>query len=284
MLQRSVFSFVMFGMLVCLSSAAALGQRVGIIAPNSNVKTEIYVNALSPKFEGRAAVLDRSLVQSAFISQNIENAFNLSTSDAKRLASAIGCDYLLIIKAETLRRASFSRDDYFEAFAALYLVSGRTGRLGKWELKSFEESSQAKADTSLLNSSRSTADELIAAMRTASESERNEPSRPSIEEVPDTDSPAAKNLRPPVPYKRIKPEYTQSASLYNVRAVVELEADIAATGEVTRTEVVRWAGFGLDESVMNTVRAMNWRPAMRDGKPLPMRVLLRYNFLKVEKE
>ena len=271
-------------MLVCLLSGAAFGQRVGIIAPNNNVKTEIYVDALSPKFEGRAAVLDRSLVQSAFVSQNIENAFNLSTSDAKRLASAIGCDYLLIIRAETLRRASFSRDDYFEAFAALYLVSGRTGRLVKWELKSFEESPQAKADASLLNSSRSTADELIAAMCTASERERNEPSRSSIEEVPETDSQAAKNLRPPVPYKRIKPEYTQSASLYNVRAVVELEADIAATGEVTRTEVVRWAGFGLDESVMNTVRAMNWRPAMRDGKPLPMRVLLRYNFLKVEKE
>ncbi|HEV8591474.1 MAG TPA: energy transducer TonB [Pyrinomonadaceae bacterium] len=271
-------------MLVCLLSAAALGQRVGIIIPSNNTDAEKYLDVLSAKFEGRAAVLDRSLVQSAFISQNIENAFNLSTSDAKRLASAIGCDYLLIIRAETLRRASFSRDDYFEGFAALYLVSGRTGRLVKWQLKSFEENSQAKADASLLNSTRSTADELIAAMHNASESDRNELSRPSMEEVPDTDSPAAKNLRPPVPYKRIKPEYTRSASLYNVRAVVELEADIAATGEVTRTEVVRWAGFGLDESVQNIVRTMNWRPAMRDGKPLPMRILLRYNFLKVEKE
>jgi hypothetical protein len=36
--------------------------------------------------------------------------------------------------------------------------------------------------------------------------------------------------------------------------------------------------------VTDAVRAMNWRPAMRGGKPLPMRVLLRYNFTKVEKE
>jgi len=29
---------------------------------------------------------------------------------------------------------------------------------------------------------------------------------------------------------------------------------------------------------------MNWRPGERGGKPLPMRVLLRYNFTKIEKE
>jgi TonB-like protein len=271
-------------MLVCLLSIAAGSQRIGIITPQNNAEAEKYVNAISEALGVRAIILDRSLVQSAFVSQNIEKPFNLAIGDAKRLASAIGCDYLLIVRAETLRRASFSRDDYFEAFAALYLVSGRTGRLVKWQLKAFEEGSQAKADAVLLNSSRSTSNELVAAMHTASEGERTEPSRPSIEEVPGTDSPAAKNLRPPVPYRRIKPEYTQSASLYNVLAVVEIEVDIAATGEVTRTEIVRWAGFGLDESVLNTVRTMNWRPAMRDGKPLPMRVLLRYNFLKVEKE
>ena len=40
----------------------------------------------------------------------------------------------------------------------------------------------------------------------------------------------------------------------------------------------------LEESVEKAVRAMNWRPAMRNGSALPMRVLLRYNFTKVEKE
>ena len=80
-----------------------------------------------------------------------------------------------------------------------------------------------------------------------------------------------------MPYKRIKPAYTRVAGFYNIRATIDVLA-----GEVTRTEVVRWTGYGLDESVVATIRSMNWRPATRNGKPLAMRVLLRYNFTKIE--
>jgi hypothetical protein len=44
--------------------------------------------------------------------------------------------------------------------------------------------------------------------------------------------------------------------------------------------VARWAGFGLDEATVNTVRQLHFFPAHRDGVPIPMRVLLRYNFRK----
>ena len=47
--------------------------------------------------------------------------------------------------------------------------------------------------------------------------------------------------------------------------------------------VVRWAGFGLDEEVVATVRRMHFRPAQREGEPVPVRVLLRYNFRKPPK-
>ena len=60
--------------------------------------------------------------------------------------------------------------------------------------------------------------------------------------------------------------------------------DLDANGNILRTDVVRWAGFGLDESVEKTVRSMNWRPAERNGKTLPMRFLVRYNFKKIEKD
>ncbi len=105
-----------------------------------------------------------------------------------------------------------------------------------------------------------------------------------IEEVPDEGSAAAKNLRPPQPYKRIKPEYTRDAYFYDIRATVDALVDIDENGTVTAIEIDRWAGFGLDESVAETIRKMNWRPATRNGKALPMRVLLRYNFTKIEKE
>ena len=72
--------------------------------------------------------------------------------------------------------------------------------------------------------------------------------------------------------------------MYGVSGTVDIEADIDETGKISRTSIVRWAGYGLDESVERAVRTMNWRPAMRSGKPLPMRVLLRYNFTKIEKD
>jgi outer membrane biosynthesis protein TonB len=49
-------------------------------------------------------------------------------------------------------------------------------------------------------------------------------------------------------------------------------------------DVVRWAGFGLDEATTETVRQMHFRPAMRNGSPVAMRVLLRYNFRKPPKQ
>jgi hypothetical protein len=51
-----------------------------------------------------------------------------------------------------------------------------------------------------------------------------------------------------------------------------------------RIGITRWAGYGLDESVIKTINEMQWRAASREGKALPIRVLLRYNFKKIEKE
>ena len=87
-----------------------------------------------------------------------------------------------------------------------------------------------------------------------------------------------------MPYKRIKPEYTRTAYLYDAKGTVDISVDIDRHGTVNRTEIVRWAGFGLDEAVIAAVMQMSWRPAERGGKTLPMRVLLRYNFTKIEKE
>ena len=87
-----------------------------------------------------------------------------------------------------------------------------------------------------------------------------------------------------MPYKRIKPEYTRTAYLYDAKGTVDISVDIDQNGAVKGTEIVRWTGYGLDEAVIEAVRKMNWRPAERGGKTLPMRVLLRYNFTKIEKE
>jgi TonB family protein len=103
-------------------------------------------------------------------------------------------------------------------------------------------------------------------------------------ELPEPGSPEAKNFRAPIPYRRLSPEYTRLAYLYDVTATVEATVDLDELGQITNMAITRWAGFELDESVAKAVRSMNWRPAERNGKPLPVRFLLRYNFKKIEKD
>ena len=275
----SLFALVLSA---ALAAVAMPQTRVGVIVPDDGVIAVGYSKKLADALSDRIVVLDEALVRSAFDAQHIDDPFNQSQSEAKRLASAAGCEFIVLVRADTLRRASFERDDYYESFAAVYLVSARTGSLVSWQLKTFEAPSQEKATGSLFLSAHSVADDLISKMNAASSLERNRSMISSIETVPDDAAQRAQDLRPPVPYKRIKPAYTRVAGFYNVRATIDVLADISETGDVTRTEVVRWTGYGLDESVVATIRSMNWRPATRNGKPLAMRVLLRYNFTKIE--
>jgi hypothetical protein len=265
-----------------LAAVATAQPRVGVIVPDDGVVAAGYSEKLADAFSGRVPLLDEALVRSAFDAQHIDDPFNQSQSEAKRLASAAGCEFIVLVRADTLRRASFERDDYYESFAAVYLVSARTGSLVSWQLKTFEAPFQDKATESLFLSAKPVTDELVSKMNSVSSLERNRSPINSIETVPDDAAQRAQDLRLPVPYKRIKPAYTRVAGFYNIRATIDVLADISETGEVTRTEVVRWGGYGLDESVISTIQSMNWRPATRSGKPLAMRVLLRYNFTKIE--
>jgi TonB family protein len=269
-----------FALILCLP---VCGQRLAIITPGHSAQGERFSADLAEKLGPQFRVLDADLSSVAFGSLKFATPFNLTATESKQAASVIGCDFFLLIRTGSLRRSSFERPEYYEAFAAIYLVSGRSGSLIFWKMNSFAEDSAANAETQLLDSSKGVAEELAQKIALFKNSELGSVV-PQMEEVPATDLPRSKNFRAPIPYKRIKPEYTQAAFLYDTRATVDIEADIDAAGNVTRTAIVRWAGFGLDESVIDVVRKMNWRPAERNGKTLPMRVLLRYNFIKHEKE
>lgn len=269
---------------VAFLSGFAGAQRLAVVVPEKNPEAIQYAARTSDALRGKVKVLDPALAETAFESLKLETPFNITAEDARRAAAVVGCDFLLLIRTGATRRESFEKGSYYEAFAVMYLVSGRTGKLVDWELKSFEESSPAKAAAKLQDFAGGAADRISTSIKAARNDELSSTTASPIEELPEENSPESKNFRTPVPYKRIKPAYTQSAFLYDVRATVDIEVDIDASGKVLRTNVVRWAGFGLDESADAAVRQMNWRPAERNGRTLPMRVLLRYNFIKVEKE
>jgi TonB family protein len=99
-----------------------------------------------------------------------------------------------------------------------------------------------------------------------------------IEETADENSTEGQSFRPPRPYRRLRPVYPESAALADAEGTVDVLVEIDKEGEVRRLEVARWAGFGLDEATVNTVRQLHFSPATRDGVAIPIRVLLRYNF------
>ncbi len=261
----------------------AFAQKLAVLTPEKNGQSEIFAEKLGTSLSEKLRVLDSSLSEAAFLSANPEKPFNLTTQEAKIIGAAIGCDFFLLVKSQNLRRESFARKEYFESYGAVYLVSSRTGRLVFWKLDSFENADPHKAEKQLFDSVNNLTKEVFGKLSTVSKEEFGE-QIPKLEEIPDENSPEAKNFRAPLPYRRISPPYTALANLYSVAATVDIEVDFDETGQILRTEIVRWAGFGLDEAVTETVRKMNWRPATRNKKTLPIRALLRYNFKKLDKE
>ena len=272
-------------LLVYLAVPLAVGaQRTAILSPDMTGHSRSFAEKLGSQLQDKIRILDADLSRTAYASVLLETPFNLTVDESKRVGEVIGCDAFILIRSATQRRSAFGKPEYYEAFAVIYLVSSRTGRLVLWRLLSREAPAPDKAGALLDAEAGELSDEIVRNMRSTVSREINEPPSVTMEEIPEENSPLAKGFRAPVPYRRIKPEYTQIAALYEVAATVEALVDLDALGTVKRVEIVRWAGFGLDESVEKAIRAMNWRPAERNGKPLAMRFLVRYNFKKIEKD
>lgn len=231
-------------------------------------------------------VVDRDQSRAAAVGTGHHTSLNLSLEEARSLGSAIGCDFFIIGVAQTVRRSPSDGPIYFEAYASIFVVSARTGKLIRWERLEFRRPTQMDAERALLSSlgTEGTRNRYHLDIRRAVEDERSTRARaidagaPVIEVMSDEET--SGSVRAPRPYRRLKPPYPDMAARDQVEATVDVLADIDAKGKVGHLEIVRWAGYGLDESVMNTVKQINFFPAQRDGVPIPMRVLLRYNFRK----
>ena len=283
-LAKATFASLHLYVFALIFSSTLTAQRVAILTPDKVDASRAFAEKLESALADNHKVVDDSLSETAYRSVTTENPFNLTTDESRRIGAVIGCDYFVLVRAATLRRSSTLRSEYYESHAIIYAISSRTGRLVFWRLEHFEAGKPADAIKLMNGSVEGLATEISTTLKTTAKSEIAEPAPPPIEEVPDANSPEAKNFRAPVPYRRIKPAYTTEAGFYDIKATVDILVDLDAAGAITRTENVRWAGFGLDESVEQVVRQMNWRPAERNGKTLPMRFLLRYNFKKIDKD
>lgn len=230
------------------------------------------------------SINDLSETQAALRGAGYTDSLNLTLAEARDLGGATGSDYLLLARTATEELSDLARPRYAAAYTALVLVSGRTGRLVLWrEIRTEGPTLETVAKT-LPEMVATHAQEFGAAIQTweaqelQAEIERRAKPPVMIPEAPALDSPDAQGLRLPAPYRRLSPAYPASAARVQAVGTVDVMVTLDAQGAVLETEIMRWAGFGLDEAATETVRRMNFRPAQRDGKNVPLRVLLRYNF------
>jgi TonB family protein len=245
--------------------------------------------AANLKQETNLMILDRDQARAAVRGAGYEGSMNLSLNEARNLGAVLGCDFFILGDAQTLRRSPSTGPAYFDSYASMFLVSARSGRLVSWERPNFHAATAVESEKALLSelSHKDVCHRCVGSIRGAQENEQGErrliidQQTPIIEAAPEDDKSAdAEGLRLPRPYRHLVPAYPETAARAEAEAMVDVLVDLDPSGEVTRVEVARWAGFGLDQATVATVRQLHFFPAMRNGVAIPIRVLLRYNFRK----
>lgn len=249
--------------------------------------------SLAISSDNSLSIVDREESRAAARGAGYAGSLNMTLQEARDLGGAIGSDFYITGDAQTLRRSPSTRAIYYEAYASIFIVSSRTGRLVMWDRPSFEAATPDEAEKALLRELNERGARYQGAIRATREMERNERAQvlervaapvPVIEDAPDDETTAQREgIRLPLPFRRLRPTYPETAARADAEATVDAQLEIDTSGEVARVEIVRWAGFGLDEATLSTVRQLHFRPALRNGVAVPMRVLLRYNFRRPPK-
>lgn len=288
--------FFLAAVLLASIAASARAQTnrtpvVSVLDFGTSPVAKLAAETLRGRFRanGELHVADPDLSRAAAKGIGYSGSLNLSAREARDLGAALAAEFYVIGDAQTLRRSSFQTPVYFESYCSIFLVSSRTGRLLLWERPSFEnnEATTAEARLSQYLSGDTLIRRLLGVFRKAYEEELIQrttlaaPTEALIEEAPDDEKMAeVQGIRLPRPYRRLRPTYPETAARADAEATVDVAVAVGADGEVGEVEIVRWAGFGLDETTVATVRQLHFFPAMKNGTAVPMRVMLRYNFRK----
>jgi TonB family protein len=82
----------------------------------------------------------------------------------------------------------------------------------------------------------------------------------------------------PIPIYKPEPAYSEEARKAKYQGTVVLWIIVDAQGNVIDPKVVRPLGLGLDEKALETVRTWKFKPALRNGSPVPVRVIVEVSF------
>lgn len=239
----------------------------------------------------RVLLVDDALVRPALRGFGYDGSINMSRDEARRVGSAIGCDFFITGKLEVLTRSERKGESHEEAFAGAMIVDGRTGELALFDFISEKATTREAAVSSVEKRIGARCSGYIERMiqirarghERALTAPANFGAIPAdlTEDMPDEDSPRAAGFNPPQFLSRVKPVYTVEAEQADITATVEVMVVFRSNGEIGGIETTRWAGFGLDESAAAAIRQLKFKPATRDDNPINIRAMIRYNFRRV---
>ena len=233
---------------------------------------------------GQVALIDRSRFGPAIAGIGYNGSINLTKAEARTIGYAIGCDFFIIGKAETLTRSERENESHEEAIIGVMIVDGRSGTLAMFDFVNEKAEATQEVVHKALNTLTERAAGYISRMiefRASRNRQVPNSKAEPIEDMPDEGSPLAEGFTPPEFLNRVKPEYTEQADRSDISATVEAMAVFHADGRVGDIEIIRWAGFGLDEAAARAIRSLKFKPATRNGQPVNVRALIRYNFRRI---
>jgi TonB family protein len=76
----------------------------------------------------------------------------------------------------------------------------------------------------------------------------------------------------------VDPEFTDAARQAKYEGAVSIQLIVDRQGNPENIQVVRHLGMGLDEKAIEAVRQYKFRPAMFQGKPVPVQMVINVNF------
>jgi protein TonB len=82
----------------------------------------------------------------------------------------------------------------------------------------------------------------------------------------------------PIPIYKPEPPYSEEARKAKYQGTVVLQIVVDTQGSVVDVRVVKPLGLGLDEKAVDTVRTWKFKPGMRNGAAVPVRVLVEVSF------
>ena len=74
------------------------------------------------------------------------------------------------------------------------------------------------------------------------------------------------------------PEYGDIARALKVQGTLTFEATVSRDGSVSDISVVDPLGFGLDDKAAEAIKTWRFKPALRNGNPVPVRIDVQVNF------